>query len=635
MYRLSVPMINRTFARQDREYVAAELKKMGVVRVVLAIGTHLLDEKVREEELAILKDNTRFLHEHGFEVSSWMWTFDVKASVTKFTRVRLLSGKDSTESVCCADELFCDYAADYIRQVASCGVDMVLYDDDYRLGYLDNRGVGCLCEHHLAYMSEMLGEKVTFEQVVPYLMTGGENRYRSAWQASKKHYLLAFARRMRKAVNEVAPNVRIGLCACFTVWDLDGVSPMEISRALAGDAKPFLRLIGAPYWAVRRSMGGNRLQDIIELSRMERSFFAPCDDAEIVAEGDGYPRPRWVCPAAYLEALDPAMRADGRLDGILKYAVDYTGSFDYEKGYVQRHLKNMPLYDRIEDMFASKTAVGVRVWESMSKYERTVIPEAAKGEAELCYLCFSYASRMLAAASIPTTYDDESCVGIAFGENARELPLSALKNGMILDARAAEILTERGVDVGLERLGGFRTVSAEHRVGEKQGFDLQSARVREVYPKSGAQIRSEFVRSREDLSNANAERIPAAYTYENENGERFLVLCFEGQLASEHLLRQYGSGRVIKDTLAWLGREEFSVRIDDNPDLYVMAKREGSTMSVGLWNFSADAVDEPVLTVDGAYEIVDTIGCEAHVDGRSVCLSRIEPYGFAAVELKK
>ena len=31
MYRVSVPMINRTFARQDREYVAAELKKMGVL----------------------------------------------------------------------------------------------------------------------------------------------------------------------------------------------------------------------------------------------------------------------------------------------------------------------------------------------------------------------------------------------------------------------------------------------------------------------------------------------------------------------------------------------------------------------------------------------------------------------------
>lgn len=643
MYRTSVPMINRTFARQDRERVASSLKKMGVSRVMLAIGAYEFDRHIFDEELAVLRDNVAFLKARGFEVGAWMWSFMVAPSSADFTRVRLLSGADSTQSVCCADESFCNFAAEYVQRVAGCGVDMVLYDDDYRLGYLGG-DVGCLCEHHMAFMSEKLGEPLTHEMLVPHLTRGGANRYRSAWQASKQYYLLAFARRMREAVNKVAPTVRLGLCACFTVWDLDGVSPMKIARTLAGDTKPFLRLIGAPYWSVRRSMGGNRLQDVIEVSRMERSLFAPCDDVEIVGEGDTYPRPRWVCPSAYLEGFDTAMRADGRLDGILKYAVDYTASFDYEQGYIQKHMRNLPLYEQIDALFGGKSAVGVRVWEFMSKYEHGVVPEAVHTPKELCYTCFSYASRMLAAASIPTTYDDENCVGAVFGENARALPLTALKNGMILDVRAAEILRERGVDVGLERLGEFCNTSTEIYLDSRELVDLQGSRVRLTELKAAAREQSVFalVNTRtqlpcvwDDATTGRQAKIPGSYLYENDNGERFLVLCFEGQLASEYLLRQYARAKQLAEVLPWLGRRTFPVRIDGHPDLYVMAKREGDTMTVGLWNFSADDVETPVVTLDGEYAVTRTIACEAAADGCRVTLSRIEPYGFAAFEVKK
>ena len=51
-----------------------------------------------------------------------------------------------------------------------------------------------------------------------------------------------------------------------------------VSRILAGNTKPYLRTIGAPYWAVNRSWG-NRVQDVIELTRMERSW---CGEGKLV-----------------------------------------------------------------------------------------------------------------------------------------------------------------------------------------------------------------------------------------------------------------------------------------------------------------------------------------------------------------
>ena len=52
--------------------------------------------------------------------------------------------------------------------------------------------------------------------------------------------------------------------------------------------------------------------------------------------------------------------------------------------------------------------------------------------------------------------------GAAFDENARNLPLSALKNGLIVDTAAADILTKRGVDCGFRSVGGVEYTAAEN-----------------------------------------------------------------------------------------------------------------------------------------------------------------------------
>ncbi len=642
MYNTYVPINNITFANDDRERAVEMLNKMGVSRVFLCIGSYHFDKEQREIELSVLKDNTDFLHAHGFEVGTWMWSFMDTRPDSPYTRMKTVGGEESAYAVCPNDEAFRAFAAEYLCDLSGCGVDIVLYDDDYEFGQVSSR-LCCLCDRHLSAMSEMLGgEELTVEKLRPYLISGKPNKYRSAWQSAKRESLLGFARAMRAALDRVAPKVRIGFCSCFPTWGNDGASALEIARELAGNTKPLLRLSGGPYWAVKRSIGGHRLQDTIETSRMELGFCRDADDVEIISEGDTYPRPRWQCPASYLEGFDTAMRADGGTDGILKYTMDYHSSSRYETGYCKRHIENMPTYDKIDKLFGDKKAVGVRVFERMNKFENADLCGRQKTEKELGYFVFSYAARMLAAASVPTVYDESKSPVAVFGENARYVCESELCHGAILDARAAEILTERGIDVGLISSHGALPVLSENFTKQNETVSVSGEAYKLVLDEK-AEIESCFVSAEGkskyfclwDNDVSNEDRMsPASYRYENASGTRFLVFAFEGYLVDDTLIRNYARADQIKDALRYLGGDHV-ITACTSPDLYLITKQSGERFAAGLWNFCADAVDEPTLNIGACVTVTDTIGCTAeYVDG-NLRLSRIEPYGFAAVEWVK
>jgi hypothetical protein len=233
-------------------------------------------------------------------------------------------------------------------------------------------------------------------------------------------------------------------------WDIDG-DAFELAKLFAGKTKSLLRLIGAPYWAVAKSWG-NTLQDVVELERMETSWNT-FPDIELIAEGDAYPRPRLNCAANYLEGFDTALRASGELDGILKICVDYVSNVGYEKGYLKQYIKNKPIYREIEKHFCNKKHTGIRVYESMKKVSEIQSPNELGGDSNMEDAFFSSAARILSANAIPTVYKGAGITGISFGENARDMTAESMNNGLIIDALAAKILTDKGIDVGIDSFG--------------------------------------------------------------------------------------------------------------------------------------------------------------------------------------
>ena len=612
MYTLSVPLVSQTLCRSDRKRLAQQLKNAGAHRIFLSVGTYIADPEKRSVCMATLRDNCAFFQAEGFEVGVWIWTIQFPEENT-YHKITSVYGDLRPGEVCPADPDFQAFAAAYIQELAGCGVDIILFDDDYRLT-VHSADLACACDLHLKATGNILGRPVTREEIAN-AMVGPKNAIRTAFRQAKRESLLEFAHLMREALDTVDPAIRMGLCAGMAAWDVDGIDAYTLSRALAGNTKPLLRLIAAPYW-VPMKLWNHRLQDVIEMTRMERSWCG--EGIEILAEGDTYPRPRFACPASYLEGFDTAMRADGTVDGILKYMVDYTSSANYEPGYLAFHQRNQTLYDQLAENFAAKKAAGIRVYETMEKSESQDYPADMEKPRNYHRYLFSYSARMLAANGIPTTYDGSGRAGICFGENAKYLPDTAFQNGLILDGKAALLLQEMGIDTGIENdFGVFHS--------EEEFFTAYDEYARTFSPvtalalKPSAQVLSWHMREN--------EKVPGSYYYENADRQRFLVLCFDGYSCKESLFRQYTRSRQIGDILPRLGGKALPAHCPGNPDLYLMCKEGAGEMAVGLWNFCADPVLQPKITLDSAYHSIRFIRCSGQMIGNTVILSELPPYG--------
>lgn len=622
MYEISVPIMNSHIKRSNRDRLLEELKRFNAKRVFIALDQYETDIAKKESALKELADNCEFFKNNGYEVGAWIWTFWIKNNIG-FRNMRSIKGTEIEEFMCPTDEGFVKFATEYIKDIARCGVDIIQFDDDFRYGFLSD-SAACLCDEHIAQINSITGEVSTREELERYITSGGKNKFRDAYLKVNGDSFRNFAKAVRSAVDEINSGIRISLCSCMSLWDIDGTDARELSKILAGDTKPLVRLIGAPYWAVEK-LWGNSLQDVVELERME-SAWTKNNEIEIMAEGDVYPRPRTLCPASYLEGYDTAIRASGCTDGILKYGIDYWSNADYETGYAKFHERNRETYDKIDKMFGGKLHCGVRVYESAKKLSDMVMPTKVNDTVNIEDLFFSKASRTLAYNTIPTVYEGNGICGIVFDENARNLSLQVLENGLILDVAAAEILMERGVDVGIENIGEATSGAEEHFLSNNNYILASEATVYDVKLKTEAEV----------LSDIKTEKgvLPMSYRYENADGNRFLVLNINTRSDKDNPLKHYERSRQYAQQIPWLGGRKLPAYSYGNPALYIQCKKDKSSMAVGLWNYFADIAIEPVIELDGEYTHIEFINCNGRIEGNSVYLTDIPAFGFVAFEVR-
>lgn len=618
MYKISVPVTNENVIRCTPQRVFDELKKFNPDRVFLSLGEYELNPEIRRKVLAELRANCEFFKSCGLEVGVWIWAFMMKNS--PFTCMKSLKGTDFPQNMCPLDENFLNFAADYARDMAKSGVDIIMYDDDLRYGFLGD-APACVCKNHLKAISRILGEEVTEELIRENVYHGNKNKYRDAYIKANGDAFRNFAKRMRDAVDEINPAIRMGACACLNSWDIDGVAAEELSRIFAGKTKPFFRLIGAPYWAALNCWGIS-LQDSIELSRMECAWTKD-KNIEIFSEGDVYPRPRTLVPAAYLEGFDTALRAAGCTDGILKYGMDYVSDPSYETGYSAYHIKNRELYKEIEKHFSDKESVGVRIYEHPQKLSDAVFCE----EESIDNMFFSLCARTLSYNSIPTVYEGQGITGAVFGENARHLPENAFDKGLILDIKAAEILSEKGIDTGVSVFSEKTEAGAFETFGNGNRIAAMNANIRKITLREDAEILS--------FTEKESERIPMSFRYINKNGQRFFVLNIIPDVNNPSVLRHYERNRQYTENVLWLSGDALPASTHGHPALYMQCRRDENNLVTGLWNFFPDVVFSPEITLDGIWRDIEFINCSGELSGNRVTLSDIPAFGFAGFSVKK
>lgn len=621
-YNVNVPINCMNLDDMGREKILAKLKDFDAKNVFLNFeesvdsgSIYFFEKSIHTKQMEKLSSAAEFFKKEGYGVSAWFWSLMADRKLG-FTALCDFDGKAVDDFACPADEKFVAFATETIKDVAKTGVDMMVLNDDLRFGFFSGQPT-CLCENHIRKICDIVGEKLTRSQLKEKITTGSENKYRDAYLEVNKESLLNFAKAIRKKVDEVNPSLRIGFCAVMSSWDIDG-DAYELAKTLAGNTRPFIRLIGAPYWAVEKSWN-NRLQDAIELTRMEAAYFSG-QDVELIAEGDVWPRPRTKCPASFLEGYDMALRASKVTDGILKIGIDYTASADYEEGYARFHLRNKPVYKKIQEAFEGKTSVGVRVYEFPEKIRKMQNPNALGEQYKMESLFFSQAARTLSCNGIPTVYEGEGMCGIAFGENARYLPKEALKSGMIIDTAAAAILAERGIDAGVESFGGEVTLINERFTDSGNRVIAFNSTSYELSLKHSAKVLS--------VGNSASGQVPVSFTYTNDEGERFLVINLNPR-KNDTLMRHYARGNQYRQFLG----NDFYMTCTGNPDMYVLCSEANGEMAAGVWNFCIDPAMNPVVRLGKEYKKIKFINGNGKLCSNRIELEEIPAYGFCGFVL--
>lgn len=636
MSRVFVPVSAQL--NQDLNKTLAELKKVGASRVYITICERYPFEKGerRDRILASLKNAIAFFDANGFETSVWtdsigfgspIPTYNVE--VTKnYTRLRSITGKGIGDAFCPLDENFTNMYCELIADIARAGAKMIMLDDELCLSV--RPGLGCACDLHLAELSKRLGEEMTLEGLPEKLFTGGKNKYRDAWLDLMGETLASFCAKIRAAVDTVDPKIRLGFCAGYTSWDTEGIDALSLTKVLAGKNKPFLRFTGAPYWLSTQRFGRMTLQTIIETARMQYAWSKE-SGVEVFTEVDTYPRDRYHTPAAYSECFDLATRVSDDMDA-LKYMFNYCCPPEYERGYVREHASHIDLYRDIERVYHSKKAVGIRVYEEMRKLKNADLPEKFLGEKDIMKrFAFSSAQRILTSNAIPTVYEGDGLCGIAFGENAKYLPDAAYGKGLILDVAAAEYLQANGIDTGLRSVADSTT--AVHEIFENgypytEHFDTGSVCLIETDQK--ANVLSYFT----GYEMLNDKKTPAAYRYENANGQRFLVYACRADALkdSSTVFWSYGRAAQIAENIEWLGGAPLPAACLDHPHLYALCKEGDGAVTMGYFNCHVDELNNTKVTFAKKIKSVEILNGEGTViDDHTVVIKHIKAYGYLGI----
>ena len=624
MYKISVPMMNRLVTEKTREDYLKILKEAECDRVFLCYRNG--------EDLIRLKENVEYFKKNGFESCVWvgetighggaLLNSHENAEKETFTPLVNLDG-NAIEGTCCPlDPHFIETEANMLKGIAECKPEIIMLDDDFRLSQ-HGRVHCCACERHLEMINRECGENVTREQLKASFV-GKKNKYRDAWLKVQSESLYGAAKALRRAVDEIDDSIPIALCSVYCHRSLDNVDLMKITDIFAGKGKKLLRLHGAPYWA---AISNDSLIGVIEISRMFASFVTD-GSIETMAEGDVYPRPRYNVPSSYLEIFDMAMRLDGNCDGILKYMVDYSANTDFENGYLKQHKHNLTTVKKISESFGDSANIGVKILTKPN----------ILGDAELSPNIrldkhpYPTAGILLSTSGIPTVYsNDGGYCSAAFGECAEFIDPTDIKKGCLLDSVSAKILSEKGIDTGIDRFLGASRGNITFIVSEKTKNHAAMINSDTVYSDAELKDSAEIVLR----AIVNGAEKPFAYRYENCDGQRFFVYLIEyGSLdKNSGIYKCYEQQTALIDAVEWISGKALPVKCIKNPSLYLMCREEKGSLSVGFFNCSPDPVLELEIMLGERYSRVECIGCEAELNGyKAVFTSEVGAYKFVLLK---
>jgi len=317
--KIYVPIMYSNITQENCCDYVNHLNKVGADFVFIAIDRSLLfttDSEYKKAAVSDLKKYLEFFKNQGFETGVWTQAFgfgnalapqDAKRT-ENMTKIISVTGEIGGDAFCPEDPKYMEMYCDLLKSIAQTGTNLIMIDDDFCLSV--RPGIGCFCERHISLLENKLGHKLNRDALAELFFKGKKDNYRRAFLEVMGDSMRKFCKTLRETVDTIDPDIRLGFCAGYTSWDLEGATAIELTRILAGKNKPFLRFTGAPYWVApnRTRFPGQRLHAVIDFARAQEKW---CEntDIEYFSEADSFPRPRFQIPASLIECFDAAMVA--------------------------------------------------------------------------------------------------------------------------------------------------------------------------------------------------------------------------------------------------------------------------------------------------------------------------------------
>lgn len=631
MYHLAIPINMSTVSEQTLPRYLKDLKECKANRVFLGgNGPVYKKEGYLYQNAEMLEYAIRYFQNNGLEVGVWIGGFGHGVALLheketeyqeKFTQMVGVDGTVGHHACCPLDSNFRQAYIEGVKKIAEMKPDLIQIDDDFRINSRGCYHMGCFCPFHMKEYAKRLDEEVSRETFEQQLWSGKGNRYRKVWMEVTSDGLTEFAAQLRKAVDEIDDTIRMSSCSTWETWNLGTEHPNKLVKIFAGKTKPYARICGAPYW-------NRNIIHPFEFAREQLEWYD--EDVETFTEGDVYPRPRYNVSSKVLELMDFLFLANGNVDGMLNYMVDYTQNPDYETGYIERYIRNAPVREQIVEIFSGKKTTGVMNFNERSKIETINVADCSKTGSEILGENPISPTRVIISQnSIPSSWSNTEYPMALMGENARFVTKEQLKNGAVLDSTAAKILSERGIDTGIlsSEPANF---TEEYYLEEQEGIrNVDYGCLRKMSCKENVRIMSKFLPG----------DVPASYCYENEEGLRFYVLGYDqysvgySDECSNYLRNYFRQSHLIKG-IEWVGKKKLPAACLKHPNLYLLVSKDEKSMSVALGNAFLDDVYDAKVILDRDYSEVKFVNCDGELNGNIVTISQIHPYGFAAFEVK-
>lgn len=555
------------------------------------------------------------LNDEDVEIS-W-WCSPSIRYTSKFSPIVDSEGRQSEDNKKCP--FYEDFASDFaskIKAVAKSRPKIINIEDDFTLSW--GRGLGrsgpCYCKKHLKAFATLYGKALSAKEIDDAFKnrTPENLKIRQAFAESIRQSLVFIAAKVRAAVDEVDPTIRIMLCQSSGIIK-DGDALVPVLRAFAGNTRAAVRPSGAIYGAETTPADIPRA---LSYTLWTLEHLPP--DIETFYEADVYPHNRFFSSASQLMSLMAGAQMMG-CDNHLLYALQYLDDPFEDPGYAKAFTALKPKLDFVRSFVKGSSArlEGVRiVWTASDSY-------LTRGYGKGHGVQLPTGSYLMSKFGIPyTSRSDSNSVALMIGDVAETMSDDEIKRllsgGLILDAGAAHLLARRGFsqEIGCK----VEPIKSRPRIVDE-----------EILPAAGCKkpgrhtnafyiffagtegTVSEFVR----LSPSEKTQVwsrfygidgkpymPSVTFAENSLGGK--VAVFSTSLAGNRSsgLLNLRKQELIVNLIEKLSPDSLPISVRNAPGIWTLASvsQNGKEMLVMINNLSGDVRDEVTLAFQGKWQ---------------------------------